>query len=130
MDWPVTLVRGADPPFRPPPPSDHAAAVSADEGDVPAEPGETRVQLPSASQTRRGEHDHKVAAETQDHQVGADTWRPAHVPARPGSLACSNVSLHNYKPVSGYYNLTETVIHTHVTLECKSQIPWMGLSSV
>ena len=39
------------------------AAARGDESNVPAQPGETRLQLPSARRTRLGEHEHDQAAE-------------------------------------------------------------------
>jgi len=48
---------------------DPAAAAAADEGDLPAESGEARVQFSSSSETRRREHHHQITAETKNHPV-------------------------------------------------------------
>ena len=45
------------------------AGAAADEGHLPTQSGEARVQLPDPQKARRGEHRHQVSTEAQNHQT-------------------------------------------------------------
>ena len=57
--------------------SDLRAAAPANEGNLPAEPGEAGVQLSGVEEERRREHHHQVTAEEEDHQVRQQAGRLA-----------------------------------------------------
>ena len=44
-------------------------AITADEGHLPAESGETRIQLPGPQEKRRGEYHYKVTTEKKNYKV-------------------------------------------------------------
>ena len=55
-----------------------SAATAADESDLSAEPGKAWVQFPGAQETRRGKHDHEIAAEAQNYTVSWPLWNLSH----------------------------------------------------
>lgn len=59
---------------------DFGTAITADEGNLPVKPGETRLQLPGVEEEGWGEPDYKEPTKEKNHQVMFDWYRFCHTP--------------------------------------------------